>query len=400
MSDSCPFRPGPGQPPPLLGGRGQEQKALREMAGDLLDLNQVRGTSAPVLLTGPRGNGKTCLLLWFQDAVREAWEQAGMPGRLRVLNLSANRLSPARAMNALAPLDWRHNLREAAEKVRALHPRGTPPTPPDWDVYTALEAQCSGKDALALLIDEAHTLDAGVGIDLFNAWQSLSPTHRIMLVMAGTPDLVDHVNAMGATYASRSKKILVGRMPPDGAREALLAPLRESGVTLTPSQEQAALAGCQRYPFFVQVWGEKLWQAAREVRASTETDEQFQDALLKAAQVREAYYADRREELHWLGLSAPARALADLYRSPDAAVSEATLMRKVQDALGPKATDKDAQGVLTQLKHCGLVWPAPEQTDLSENQPSLWEAGIPSLMANIRANISEPARQQGGPPPA
>ena len=165
-----------------------------------------------------------------------------------VLNLSANRLSPARALNALAPLNWRHNLREAAEKVRALHPRGTPPPPPDWDVYTALEAQCSGKDALALLIDEAHTLDASVGIDLFNAWQSLSPTHRIMLVMAGTPDLVDHVNAMWATYASRSKKILVGRMPPDGAREALLAPLRESGVTLTPSPRASGLGGLPALP--------------------------------------------------------------------------------------------------------------------------------------------------------
>lgn len=392
-SDRCPFRPGPGQPPPLLGGRGQEQKALREMAEDLLDLNQARGTSAPVLLTGPRGNGKTCLLLWFKDAARKAWEQAGMPGRLRVLNLSANRLLPARALNALAPSDWRQSLRGAAEKVRALHPRGTPPPPPDWDIYTALEAQCGGKDALVLLIDEAHTLDASVGIDLFNAWQSLSPTHRIMLVMAGTPDLVDHVNAMGATYASRSKKVLVGRMPPDGAREALLAPLRESGVALTPSQEQAALAGCQRYPFFVQVWGEKLWLAAREAGAPTATDEQFQDALLKASQVREAYYADRREELYRLGLSAPARALADLYRSPEAAISEATLMRKAQDALGPEATNKDAQAVLTQLKHCGLVWPAPEQADLSENQPSLWEAGIPSLMANIRANIAGPAGQ-------
>ena len=363
------------------------------MAGDLLDLNQAHGTKAPVLLTGPRGNGKTCLLLWFEGAVQDAWAQAGISGGLRVLNLSANRLSLTRAMSALAPSDWRQVLRGAAEQVRALHPRGTPRPSPDRDVYAALEAQCGGMDALVLLIDEAHTLDPNVGLDLFDAWQSLSPKHRIMLVMAGTPDLVDHVNEMGATYASRSEKILLGRMPPDGVREALLEPLRESGVELAPSQEKVALEGCQRYPFFVQVWGEKLWRAAREAGAPTPTDDQFQDALLKAAQVREAYYADRREELYRLSLSAPARALADLYRSPEAAVSEPTLMRTVRGALGPKATNRDAQAVLTQLKHCGLVWPALKQADAPKNQPNLWEAGIPSLMANIRANISGPSGQ-------
>ena len=224
-SDECPFSPGPGQLPPILGGRDDEQKALLNAAQRLLNPKQARGASAPVLLTGPRGNGKTCLLLWFEGAIREAWERAGMPGRIRVLNLSADRLSPSRAMNALAPRGWRHFLRSVMEKVRALHPRGTPLPPPE------------------------------------------------------------------------------------------------------------------------------------------------------------------RQELYRLDLSECARSVADLYRSPETAVSEAKLMSAVQGALGRKATSKDAQAALTQLKHCGLVWPAPKQPNASAGQPSLWEAGIPSLMANIRANI-------------
>ena len=386
-SDECPFSPGPGQLPPILGGRDDEQKALLNAAQRLLNPKQARGASAPVLLTGPRGNGKTCLLLWFEGAVREAWGRAGMPGRLRVLNLSADRLSPARAMNALALRGWRHFLRSVMEKVRALHPRGTPLPPPDRDIYAALEAQCRGKDALALLIDEAHILDIGVGLGLLNAWQSLSPKRRIMLVLAGTPDLVDHVSDMGASFASRSKKIFVGRVPPDGARDALLQPLRESGLELTPSQAETALSDCQRYPFFTQVWGNRLWLAARDAGTPSLADSQFKGALLEAAQEREAYYADRRQELYRLDLSECARSVADLYRSPETAVSEARLMGAVQEALGRKDTSKDAQAALTQLKHCGLVWPAPKQPNASAGQPSLWEAGIPSLMANIRANI-------------
>lgn len=135
-----------------------------------------------------------------------------MPGGLRVLNLSANPFRSPAPLSAIAPSDWRQVLRGAAEQVGALYPRGMPRPSPDRDVYAALEAQCGGMDALVLLIDEAHTLDLDLGLDLFDAWQSLSPKHRIMLVMVGTPDLVDHVNEMGATYASRSEKILLGRM--------------------------------------------------------------------------------------------------------------------------------------------------------------------------------------------
>ena len=371
----------------MLGGRDAEQKALLGVVQRLLNPKQARGASAPVLLTGPRGNGKTCLLLWFEDAVQKAWGRAGMPGGIRVLNLPAHRLSSSRAMSALAPQGWRHFLRVAAEKVRALHPRGTPMPPPDQDVYAALEAQCRGEDALALLIDEAHTLDLDLGLGLFNAWRSLSPKRRVMLVLAGTPDLVDHVNNMGATFASRSEKIFVGRIPPDGARDALLQPLRESNVELTPDQAETALSHCQRYPFFIQVWGKRLWLAAREAGTPNLADSQFKDALLAAAQEREAYYADRRQELYRLEVSECARALADLYPSPEIAVSEAKLMGAVRNALGRNASSKDAQDVLTRLKHCGLVWPAQKQPDALKSQPSLWEAGIPSLMANIRTNI-------------
>ena len=62
-------------------------------------------------------------------------------------------------------------------------------------------------------------------------------------------------------------------------------PLRESGVELTLRQEKAALEGCQRSPFFVQVWGEKLWRAAREAGVPTAADDQFQNALFEAAHI-------------------------------------------------------------------------------------------------------------------
>ena len=62
------FAPGDGGWPPALAGREQEQAALSLCLSDL-----ERGGSPPynVVLIGPRGNGKTALLRWFERACRE-----------------------------------------------------------------------------------------------------------------------------------------------------------------------------------------------------------------------------------------------------------------------------------------------------------------------------------------
>ena len=391
--DFCPFQPGAGQRPPLMGGRKREQESLRLAASRLLRKDAPRGASAPVLVTGPRGNGKTCLLLWFEDALQEAWRKAGMGKDLQVVRLSARRLSGHRALDALAPDGWGRLLRKGAESIRKAHPRANPMPPSDLTPHDVLQAQCRAGNAYALLIDEAHTLDLDMGCALFNAWQELAPSHRIMLVLAGTPDLADHVNDMNATFASRSKKLLVGRLPPAGAREALIPPLEDAEVRLSEEQEREALAECQEYPFFIQIWGEQLWLSARRGGTAALSKDQFREAMREAATTRASYYDERRTELKKLGLSAVAGAVAALYRKPDDRVSESGLESAVWGALGGEATDGEVQHTLTQLKHCGLVWPSPQVRDDDEQRGRGWEAGIPSLMANIRRNTPGPAKQ-------
>ena len=393
--DFCPFQPGAGQRPPLMGGREREQESLRLAASRLLRKDAPRGSSAPVLVTGPRGNGKTCLLLWFEDALQEAWRKAGMEKDLQVVRLSARRLSGLRVLDALAPKGWGRLLRKGAESIRKAHPRANPMPPSDLTPHDVLQAQCRAGNAYALLIDEAHTLDLDIGCALFNAWQELAPNHRIMLVLAGTPDLVDHVNDMNATFASRSKKLLVGRLPPAGAHEALIPPLEDANIRLSDEQEEKVLAECQEYPFFIQVWGEQLWLAARRAGTTALAEDRFREAMDEAATTRASYYDERRTELKKLELSAVANAVAALYRKPDDRVSEPRLESAVRGALGDEATDRDVQQALTQLKHCGLVWPSPQVQSDDEQHGRGWEAGIPSLMANIRRNIPGAAQQQG-----
>ena len=62
------FSPGTGATPPALTGREREQAVLTQCLADLLG-----GASPPhdVVLIGPRGNGKTVLLNWFERVCRD-----------------------------------------------------------------------------------------------------------------------------------------------------------------------------------------------------------------------------------------------------------------------------------------------------------------------------------------
>ena len=68
-STSRVFSPGDGAPPPTLAGRDAQQAVLLRCLADL-----AAGTAPPhnVVLIGPRGNGKTALLNWFQGACSDS----------------------------------------------------------------------------------------------------------------------------------------------------------------------------------------------------------------------------------------------------------------------------------------------------------------------------------------
>ena len=67
---SGPFRPGDGGLPPYLAGREGEQALFRSLLA-MLD----RGEAPPseVILYGPRGNGKTALLVWIQEVAAPSY---------------------------------------------------------------------------------------------------------------------------------------------------------------------------------------------------------------------------------------------------------------------------------------------------------------------------------------
>lgn len=71
-----PFVPGRGVLPPYLAGREDEKRRLKGVLGYV---EAGRGAPRDVVLSGPRGNGKTVLLRWFQAEVEK------LDGRIDVL---------------------------------------------------------------------------------------------------------------------------------------------------------------------------------------------------------------------------------------------------------------------------------------------------------------------------
>ena len=75
------FTPGTGATPPVLAGREREQEVLN---GCLARMAGGRSPPQDVVLVGPRGNGKTALLNWFEDACRKVRVNVARPAPSRV----------------------------------------------------------------------------------------------------------------------------------------------------------------------------------------------------------------------------------------------------------------------------------------------------------------------------
>lgn len=246
------------------------------------------------------------------------------------------------------------------------------------------------KRALLLLIDEAHTLDVGVGRALLNAGQQVGRTLPFLLVLAGTPSLRAHLNAMNATFWNRADRRPIGRLDGPATTVAVRNPLRSDDIDIDDDALAHIVRDSHGYPYFVQLWGQAVWRQATNAAPQGAAGEgRVTRAAVAAAQAalereKDDCYLDRYEELETLRLLPAARAVAeDLGTQPrvDDVQLEAAIRRGLGAAAGPDriASAKDS------LRNLGYVWrPAAKP---------VWEPGIPSLMDYVleHAPVAPPA---------
>ena len=372
-----PFQPGTGKLPPYLAGREGEQTLFRRYFDALR-----RGRSVPgeILLYGPRGNGKTALLRW---AKREVDADDGLDAHWLV---GSDIPAPADLVARLGLGSWLRkiapeNVSFAGVGVSLRRDDDRPPL-----LAEALEARAKAKPLL-ILLDEAHTLKPEVGQWILNAAQAAGSEAPFLLVLAGTPDLRARLSEMGASFWNRAKKLPVGRLDGTAAAEAIRRPLADDGITIEAEALERMVLESHGYPFFVQLWGQAVWDRVRgsAAGAGTVTAAVVEEAAGEFETQRNRYYLDRFDELDRQGWLEAAREVALQFRErtrlPHAGFRKA--IRRAAPA-GDRTAELEAAAV---LEHLGFVWKAG-------GTPS-WEPGIPSLMDYI-AEHAPPAEEGGG----
>ncbi len=280
-----PYRPGAAIRPVFLAGRDVQQRRFRA----LLDASPQ--LPANVRITGLRGVGKSVLLKRLDELAGEAgWLTSRMQVEPRhnrdaaVLEVVAG-LSNQAQLRASRAERVKQRLRSVARHTRTLQvswedisfsidplagDRTTTLARALYDAtHAAVDADFAG---YLLMLDEAQVLRDETDRNgqhplsaLIVAVNTLQEQELpIGLVLCGLPSL--SANLLRArTYTERMfRGEQLGALSPAQAAEALLRPIEDMPISIAPDVVDRITAEVEGYPFFLQLWGAELWEAARD----------------------------------------------------------------------------------------------------------------------------------------
>ena len=366
-----PFQPGDGGLPPYLAGRASEQEVCRAF---LSRLQHHRPPPREIIFYGPRGNGKTALLVWLQ---REA---ASLPGADVLRLVPAAIRTEGQLVERLLPASWWQRLTPNEISVYGIRWRPGKDGPPPLDEALAARVR---RGPLVLLLDEAHTLGDEIGCALLNASQKVGRELPFLLVLAGTPELRSRLGALNATFWNRAERRPVGRLDPGAAATALRKPLEDEQVEVDEEALAHMVDDSQGYPYFVQLWGEAAWS---EVRGAGNPRQRIVREDVARAQLafdrgKNGYHLERYDELMEQDLLPVARTVADAFEERSRLTDE-QLDTAIAQGLGAALPAAGVPAARTALVHSGYVW-------RPETEPT-WEAGIPNLMHYVQRYVPAP----------
>lgn len=197
-----PFTPGAGIAPPYRAGR---EEIARVLAGEV-DSIAANRRGGIVVLYGPRGNGKTVQL-------GEAISRARKSGA-RVVDPSTVALGgPVSVARSLLPRR-RFGLRGIKTLIAGF--AGVSVGAEMRDLPESEEERLRERmrnHPLLLAVDEAHDMHPRTGKFLLQfAQKCVTERCPFLLLLAGTPGLLPHLEKTGATFWERSVLLRLGRL--------------------------------------------------------------------------------------------------------------------------------------------------------------------------------------------
>jgi AAA ATPase domain len=282
--ETNPYVPAAGSRPPALVGREQELDAFTVALSRL-----GRGVHArSMILDGVRGVGKTVLLREFNYIAREkGWITSGVvecdegDDLRRIVaklchralrDLDKRRMAGEAARRALGVLKafalslgedgrWRVNI--DLDAVTGVADSGDP----EVDIVELLgevgRAASEHGEGVLLLLDEMQLLSKSDLSLLAKAEHQISQeVLPVLMTGAGLPQLPLMLKE-NKLYAERLFTFrTIASLPAPHAAKALSVPAAREGATYTPEALAYILDRSQGYPYFLQQWGEAVWNEA------------------------------------------------------------------------------------------------------------------------------------------
>ena len=375
-----PFTPGTGNTPEHVAGRTEEFKLL-ERALQGIAPSEVREEDGllehdampPIVLTGPRGVGKTLLLTWMQERAQEmnihvvrlthAKDLAAGDALGRLLKKmagdDASLLKMVKGINlSVGPLGGGVQLSEASQGYEQL-----------------LRARLR-REPVALLMDEAHHYqDEYMEFILRVGEQLIDERHPLVMLVVGTPDLLSYLNKIDAGFLERSKVIYINLLATGESKEALSEPFAKRGIEVEPKALEMMWGMTDNYPFFVQLVGAEVWEALPKKgkrRVDVALVEQAQAGISRK---RRIFYSDIYEEMDDEDLTKYALQAAEVItRQQGAPVKKKDIrLALLQENSGLEA--EEAKKIIDRLQWLGFIWQGDE---------SYMEVGIPSFFTYVQ----------------
>ena len=360
-----PYRPGRGVAPPLLAGRESELAAVEDRLGQL---GSGRMPERDLLFYGPRGNGKTTLLM-------EARTRAEKRG-FRVEDFPVDALTARETL--IRELQERAGLVE--DRLSGLHlgPVGgalerASPTENIGRLLTAWITIAS--EPLVIVLDEVQALLPEVGRPFFNAVQSAKArSHPFLVLSAGTPDAPRQLRR-AATHNERGfLRVRVGRLRRADTATALADPATASGRPMNGDAVAFSANSPRTIRSLSSCSGAPPGDAADRRDSGRITCEIAREGAAEAAAEIEDFHGQRFGEADERGVGAALEPLAALFGKRGGALRHPELAGLLEDLAGRGSVPTDRISLQNTLRDLGIIW---------ETSPGRWEMGIPSFAEHI-----------------
>lgn len=278
-----PFRPGVGTKPLYLAGRDQPIRRFRAV------IRAAPEQPANMRLTGLRGVGKTVLLGEFQnEAHKLGWATAFLelqPGHntddavsesvAAAVRAARDEVSRVERLKSAVGTATRKagTLGIAWGEFQVTYQPGAGSELQDLAraLFEAVESVVNhGKDGLMLLLDEAQVVrdesratgQHPLSLVVASVASLQKAELPVGLVLCGLPTLTGNL-LRARSYSERMfRGEEIGSLGPEDAKDALVRPLAETSVDVEDGLAERVVAEVEGYPYFLQLWGAELWDAA------------------------------------------------------------------------------------------------------------------------------------------